>query len=678
MKQLELIIRNPTGLHARPAKTFVQLAKQFESDIRIAHDKKRANAKSLLSVLTLGVHSGGVVRVRIRGKDEEEAAQAIEEAVRTGLDETENPLPETDFSASTAEDDRSPEVQGIEVAVKTKVSGDLNGIPASPGIAIGPIYQIKRTEIHLEEKFQSAALEKERLQKAFADAREQIKDIRGQMDLGEEEAAIFDVHLELMDDPDLIEAVESKIEEQQHSAGHVWKATIRERANLIAQLDDPLLAARAADLHDVGTRVLRALVGEKPDDQIMPDTPVILVADYLTPSDTATLDRDRVLGFCTTAGGPTSHSAIIARALGLPAVVSTGAKILTLENGTTLILNGKTGEITVNPDEDTLAKAHQVLADEQEKQKAAKKSAADPAITQDGHRVEVTANIGGLQDAIDANSAGAEGVGLLRTEFLFLERETAPTENEQVEVYKGILQALDNQPVILRTLDIGGDKPLPYINVDKEDNPFLGERGLRLALNQPELLHMQLRAALRAAGEGVLRIMFPMVADISEWRAARAIVQKLQKELNSPQVELGIMIEIPSAALVADVFATEVDFFSIGTNDLTQYALAVDRLHPKLSYLSDGLHPAVLRLIRTTVEAAHSKGKWVGLCGALGADPQAIPILVGLGVDELSVSVPSVAITKAQVRKMTLAVCKNLAEKALLCSTAAEVRNLNQ
>jgi len=306
----------------------------------------------------------------------------------------------------------------------------------------------------------------------------------------------------------------------------------------------------------------------------------------------------------------------------------------------------------------------------------ARDEAAEPALTQDGHRVEVVANIGGVEDAKKAVDMGAEGVGLLRTEFLFLDRTDPPAESEQFGVYGGIAQAMQGLPVIVRTLDIGGDKPLPYVTVPKEENPFLGERGIRLCLARPELFRQQLRAILRAAEFGKLRIMYPMVADLSEWFAARAIVEELQSEMNLPKVEMGIMIEVPSAALVADAFAREVDFFSIGTNDLTQYTLAMDRMHPSLAGKSDGLHPAVLRLIATTVEAAHKQGKWVGICGELGADPQAVPILVGLGVDELSVSVPSVPSVKEQIRNMTLSEAQSLARQALSCATAPEVRNL--
>jgi phosphocarrier protein FPr len=305
---------------------------------------------------------------------------------------------------------------------------------------------------------------------------------------------------------------------------------------------------------------------------------------------------------------------------------------------------------------------------------AAARSAAEPAITVDGHRVEIVANIGGLKDARDAVEGGAEGVGLFRTEFLFLDRTTAPTEEEQFATYRDVARVFGEQPVIVRTLDIGGDKEVPYLDLPREDNPFLGERGVRLCLTHPDLFHTQLRAIMRAASFGRLRIMFPMIADIGELRAARAIVEQIRIEVGAPAVEIGIMVEVPSAALMADVLAREVDFFSIGTNDLTQYTLAMDRMHPTLATQADGLHPAVLRLIAKTVAGAHAAGKWVGICGELGADATAVPILVGLGVDELSISVPAIPTVKAQIRALSLAQCQERARQALACATAAEVR----
>jgi phosphoenolpyruvate-protein phosphotransferase len=407
---------------------------------------------------------------------------------------------------------------------------------------------------------------------------------------------------------------------------------------------------------------------------VLPEEPFILVANDLTPSETAALDPARVLGFCTAVGGPHAHTAILARALGLPAVVSAGARVLDLPNQTPVVLDGQSGTLTIAPDAAEIARARAEMQAFQARRAAAAAAAGDPAITLDGHRVEIVANIASVEDARRAAASGAEGVGLLRTEFLFLERTEAPTEDEQFAIYRDIAQALDGRPIIVRTLDIGGDKPLPYLNLPAEENPFLGERGIRLCLAHPELLKQQLRAILRAAAFGPLRIMFPMIADIAEVRAARAMVDALRAELHAPAIEVGIMVEVPSAAVMADLLAHEVDFFSIGTNDLTQYTLAIDRTHPKLALQADGLHPAVLRLIDCTVQGAHAAGKWVGVCGELGSDPQAVPILVGLGVDELSISVPAIPLVKDQIRSLTLAQCRERATQALACASAGQVR----
>ena len=489
------------------------------------------------------------------------------------------------------------------------------------------------------------------------------------------EAAIFDVHLELLDDVELLDAVLEKINQQQ-SAALAWQSTIDARAEIVAGLDDPLLAARAADLHDVGYRVLRILVGVDSPIVRFPDHPVIVVAEDLSPSDTVSLDRDKVLGFCTASGGPTAHTAIIARALSLPAIVSAGGHILTLGDGPIVILNGDTGTLTLDPSDEEIAQAKALQQAGQKLRHEAQKKATAPAITVDGHQVEIVANIGGVTGAQDAMKSGAEGVGLLRTEFLFLERISPPSEEEQFTVYRDIAKTMQGLPIIVRTLDVGGDKPLPYIEMPEEANPFLGVRGIRLCMAKPEIFREQIRAILQATKYGKLRIMFPMVSDLSEWREARALVEEVRAELGTEPVEMGIMIEVPSAAIMADIFAKEVDFFSVGTNDLTQYSLAMDRMHPQLAGKSDGLHPAVLRLIDTTVQAAHKAGKWVGICGELGADAQAVPILVGLGVDELSVTVPAIPIVKAQLRDLNYKETQVLAQKALNCGTALEVRQL--
>jgi phosphocarrier protein FPr len=489
------------------------------------------------------------------------------------------------------------------------------------------------------------------------------------------EAAIFEAHTELLEDPELIDQVHAGIDAGE-SPARAWKSAIDEQAGAIAALNDPLLAARADDMRDVGRRVLGLLLGVDEKGVSLPHMPVVILAKELSPSDTASFDPQKVLGFAILEGGPTSHIAILARALGLPAIVGADEALLSLDEGTPVILNGNDGTVTPNPAADVLERAGQIQERWLKYRRLAQEQSAAPAVTRDGRVVDVTANAGSVADAAEAMKMGADGIGLLRTEFLFLERSKAPSEEEQFSVYRAIAETMSKRPVIVRTLDIGGDKPLPYIQLKPELNPFLGERGIRLCLNRPELFREQLRAILRAASHGNLKIMFPMVSDVTELRQARALIEELTQELNAPQVQIGIMVEVPSAALLADVLAPEVDFFSIGTNDLTQYTLAMDRGHPALAARHDGLHPAVLRLIAQTISAAHKHGKRADICGELGSDPAAVPILLGLGMDELSVSIPAVATVKAQVRSLNMADLGSLAQKALTCSTAQEVREL--
>lgn len=675
MQQLDLIIHNATGLHARPARVFVDLAKQFQSTIFVRHGEKRVNGKSLISVLTLGVSPGQSIQIDVTGDDEEAAAAALAAAIHDGLGDADHAPITTPGAAAPAP--ASPP-QPAMAQTTDGVAGPnavLRGVAGAPGVAVGPVYRFERARVEVRERFSTVDQERARLHKAIEAAHQQIVILREQMlqRADASEAAIFEVHRDLLADPELLDRVHASIAEGR-SAAEAWQQTIAAQAEVMAGLSDQLLAERATDLRDVGERVLRLLTGAQPATPDMPDEPVVVVAYDLTPSETASFDPKRVLGFCTAIGGPNAHTAILARALGLPAVVSAGPAVLSIAPGTMVILDGKAGTLMVNPDADSVATARAALEQEQSQRDAALRAAGEPAITTDGHRIEVAANIGGVKDARQAATSGAEGVGLLRTEFLFLERGDAPTEDEQFAVYRDIAQALRGQPVIVRTLDIGGDKPLPYLDLPHEDNPFLGERGIRLCLNHQDLFREQLRAILRATGFGRLRIMFPMIADVGELRAARAIVDELRAELGVAPIEIGIMVEIPSAALMADVLAPEVDFFSIGTNDLTQYTLAMDRTHPNLATQADGLHPAVLRLIANTTAAAHVAGKWVGVCGELGADPLAVPILIGLGVDELSISVPAIPGVKAQIRSLSLAECQGRARYALGCATAQQVR----
>jgi multiphosphoryl transfer protein len=668
MKQIELVIQNRTGLHARPAKVLVNLAKQFKSDINLQHGAKRANAKSMVSVLTLGAASGSEITVSANGADEEKAIAELEAAIRAGLGDVDSP----------AEAESTPVKVEAPVEIQTAAEpGVIKGVGAAPGIAVGPIFHFQQVELDLDDVDVISGNGRIDLAEALTLAKAQLVELHQQMadkKLGAE-AAIFEAHGELLDDPELTESVQERVKAGQ-SPVKAWKSTIDERAAAIAALNDPLLAARADDLRDVGKRVLRLMLGLSEKGLSMPTTPVVVVARELSPSDTASFDPERVLGFGIVEGGPTSHIAILARALGIPAIVGVDESMLTIEEKTPVILNGNDGTLTVNPAVDVLERAKLTQRRWLEYRRFAQEQSSLPAITQDGHHVDVTANAGSIADAAEALRMGADGIGLLRTEFLFLERTTAPTEDEQFSVYNAVAETMKTLPVIVRTLDIGGDKPLPYIHLKPELNPFLGERGIRLCLNRPELFREQLRAILRAAPSGNLKIMFPMVSDIAELRKARALIEELRAELSTPPVQIGIMVEVPSAALMADVFAPEIDFFSIGTNDLTQYTLAMDRGNSALASKHDGLHPAVLRLIAHTIESAHKHGKRADICGELGSDAAAVPILIGLGMDELSVSIPSVPTVKAQVRSLKIADLQSLAREALNCSTAQEVREL--
>jgi len=672
MKQLEITIINETGLHARPAKTLVNLVKQYKSTVVIWNGEKKANAKSLISVLTLGASKGSQLKFEVEGEDEETALAQIESAILSGLGEGDETHPKQPSPPPTPKVEKVPEQKNIP-----DKENMFKGVGAAPGIAIGPVFQFQRQEISMDEISDGLVLDWERLQDALARAREQLNNLNQQMiEKGlKAEAAIFDAHLGLLDDPELTEAVHTRIQEGQ-DALKAWKETIEDSAMVVAALNDPILSARADDLRDVGRRVLRLMVGAEDNTASLPDKPVVIVARELSPSDTVSFNKEYVLGFCIVNGGPTSHTAILARALGLPAIVSVDESVLKLENDAYVIVSGTDGTVTFNPSSDELKSAEQTRNKWLEQRRLAMEQANAPAVTADGRVVEVVGNAGSLADAQKALKMGAAGIGLLRTEFLFLERATAPTEDEQFEVYRSIAETMGKLPVIVRTLDVGGDKPLPYIKMQREENPFLGERGIRLCLNRPDLFRQQLRAILRAGLHGNLLIMFPMVGDIEEYRQARKILDELQSELNIPRVTAGIMIEVPSAALMADALAREVDFFSIGTNDLTQYTLAMDRGNSLLSARQDGLHPAVLRLIAKTIEGAHKHGKWTGICGELGSDPYAVPILIGLGIDELSMNVPSVPLVKAQIRGLKVSELQSLAQQALECSTAREVREL--
>ena len=450
----------------------------------------------------------------------------------------------------------------------------------------------------------------------------------------------------------------------------------------LESLEDDYLRARANDVRDMKARILRCLLGamETPLEGLT--NPHILMAEDLNPSDTATLDKTLVLGFCTAQGGATSHAAILARSMGLPAVAGLGLDILTTADSETAILDGSQGILYIDPDEAVMKAALQRKQSASSQLEQARASTHEPAVTRDGLHVDVFANIGSVEDATAAIESGAEGVGLLRTEFLYMQSNHLPTEEEQYQTYHQILEIFGNKPVILRTLDIGGDKSLPYFDLPKEDNPFLGQRGIRLCLARPELIKPQLRAALRAGQGHNLKIMFPMIADVAEVRSARELIEQcraeliIEKVMISDKVDIGIMVEIPAAALNADALAREVDFFSIGTNDLSQYTLAADRTNSSVAGLASAFHPSVLRLIQMVIAAAHKQGKMVGLCGELAGEPDAAPILLGFGLDEFSMSAPSIPLVKAMLRSLNTVDAEQLAEAVLLAADPAAVRSL--
>jgi phosphocarrier protein FPr len=661
-RNVEVRIMNAAGLHARPATTFIEIASQYVSEIRVEYGDKVANGKALASLLRLGVERGGAIRIVAWGADADAALETLRDAVERGLEEEE----ETPAAAATE--------------AWTPVSGgrSIAGVAAAPGLAIGPLYQFQASRIVVQDSSRGAEAEHRQLRQALGTAREQLDAVYESVKQrsGKNEAAIFRAHQALLDDPELVADVNAQIAAG-HGAAWAWNQTIEGRAADVRQIGDERLAARAVDLHDVGQRVLRLLVNIEQSEAALPEEPVIVVADDLTPSDTARLDPKRTLGICTAAGGPTSHTAIIARSLDLPAVVGAGAALLELPNGGICVLDGGGGQLYVEPSEADLESAQQFQSNLARQRDAEYETRYQPALTTDGHRVEVVANIGKASEAEQAVNAGAEGVGLMRTEFLFLERDTPPSEEEQYQAYTTMTAALNGLPLIIRTLDIGGDKVVPYLNLPREENPFLGVRGIRLCLRHPDLFLPQLRAIYRASATGPIKIMFPMISTLEDLRAARAVAEQVRADLGVEPVEIGIMVEVPSTALMANEFAREVDFFSIGTNDLTQYALAIDRQHPALAKQADALHPAVLRLINMTARAADLAGKWVGVCGGIAGDPRGAVILTGLGVTELSMSIPSVAAVKAKLRQISHTQATALAKRALLCTTADEVRQLN-
>lgn len=538
----------------------------------------------------------------------------------------------------------------------------LKGIAASPGYAIAKAYVLNQETYTPErEHIQHAESEQERFRQAVSAARSDLEKIHASTlaKLGPGEAEIFEGHMLLLEDPEFTDAILDQIGEQHVNAEYALHEVTRMFIDIFAGMDNELLRARATDLADVSGRVMNHLRGGSHTDLSALQEPCVIVAKDLTPSETASMNFDYVQGIVTEIGSRTSHTAIMARSLEIPAIVGAGERLMSIPQGTMLILDAEQGEIVIDPAEAVIAQYEQKKKDDEERKIAYQKLKEMPTQTKDGRRIELAANIGSLEDVQKAVEHGAEGIGLFRTEFLYMERTRLPNEEEQFQVYKHVLEMMEGKPVVIRTLDIGGDKHLTYMTLPKENNPFLGLRAIRLCLSQEDIFRTQLRALLRASVHGNLKIMFPMIAVMDEWKKAKQLLDEERQKLLtegiavSDKLEVGMMIEVPAAALIADHFAKEVDFFSIGTNDLIQYTMAADRMNEEVSYLYQPLHPSIIRLIEMVVRAAEQEGIWVGMCGEMAGDAQAIPTLVGLGLHELSMSASSILPARAMIAELT-------------------------
>jgi phosphocarrier protein FPr len=615
--------------------------------------------------LGLGVRQGHRIAIRAAGAQARAALEALQALVESGLGE----------SAAAPESVLTPQLA-------RPADGEWMGEPASPGVAIGPAVRLRPVRVQASERHATdPQAEWQWLQAALRSAQADVRALRewaaGQM--GEDQAAIFDAHLLFLQDPALIEAAAQRIRAESLSADFAWQAAVDEMADSLRRLDDAYLQARAADVLDVGQRVLRKLAPQVTAAFAL-EQPAILVGHDVTPSDVKAFEPDKVLGVCLEAGCANAHSVILLRAMDIPVVVGLGPRLATLAEGTPVALDGQQGVLWVAPEAATTRELELRRHAWQAARQTARVSRHQLAATRDGWRVRVLANLNSVADVASALDAGAEGVGVLRTEFLFTNRKQPPTEEEQVVAYQTIAGALGARRLVIRTLDAGGDKPLAYVDMRGEANPFLGWRGLRVSLGRPDLLKTQLRAILRASSGHHIEIMFPMVSVPSEVREAKSILREAQSELRQAgiafdeTIKVGIMIEVPAAAAVADQLAREANFFSIGSNDLSQYVMAADRTNPRVAFIADHYQPAVLRMIRQTARAARRAGIPVGLCGELGGDPLAMPVLIGLGLDELSMSAPAIPHVKQAIANLTVSEAQAAAAEVLSLDSGLAVR----
>ena len=650
------------GIHARPAAMLAAAVKGFTAEVTVVARGREASARSTIALMTLGVRKGDEVEIRASGSDAEAALSAAEAALSREIGQ---------MPASTAEKLMPPDSN----TALPREDNILRGAIASRGLTLGYTLQLSRPEISVPENGAGISHESAELDRARSVVTTHLKAAAGSGPQATRE--IMGAHLELLDDPELVAGARVFIENGK-SAGYAWRQVIRATVEALRGLNDARMAERVDDLLDLESQVLGALSAQSVAAPRELPEHTVLIAKELLPSQLVALDASRLAGICMAAGGPTSHVAILAAAMGVPALVAMGPTVLALSDRTMVVLDAERGFLRINPDREQLATAEAELSRRHERRAAEQAAAQSEGRTADGTRIEVLANVGSVAEAEAAVRNGAEGCGLLRTEFLFLDRQSPPDEAEQTAEYQRIATALAGRPLTLRTLDIGGDKPIPYLPLPHEDNPALGLRGVRTSLWRPDLLRVQLRAALAIRPETQARVLLPMITDPAEIRTVRAMLDEERRGMGrTAPIELGVMIETPAAALMADRIAADADFLSIGTNDLTQYTLAMDRGHPELASRLDALHPAVLRLIARTAGAAISHGRRVAVCGGLASDPTAAPILIGLGVHELSVVPSFIPQLKSLISSVSLDTCRELARQALELETAEAVRALS-
>ncbi|MBL8268929.1 phosphoenolpyruvate--protein phosphotransferase [Steroidobacter sp.] len=703
------------GIHARPAALIANFAKAQSSEITVSAHGRHANARSAVSLMALGVKHGDEMTISARGPSALAALEQLKQLV-LGIREAPHAAPISAkpgaLSPGGARDGGSlraaQDMAQLAASARRGVVGDagtvhagfgvsgrsegdaggeravgmlpgaainrLRGVIASRGLAVGRAVTLKVEEIAVVEAGRGIGHESAEFERARDVVRTRLNQLAEHSQGAAKE--VITAHLEFIDDWELVASARRAISRGK-SAAFAWRRAVRDSADTLRALGDPRMSERVDDLIDLESQVLLALSGEAPVSIPMLPDRAILVAEDLKPSQLVSLDATKLTGICLAGGGPTSHVAILAAAMGVPALVALGPAVLSVEDGAWLVLDTEQGALTISPDQTALAAAEQTLTQRRQRQQSERAAAHIDCRTADGERIEVFANLGSVAEAQVAVAHGAEGCGLLRTEFLFLDRDSPPSEEEQLQQYQGIAQALEHRPLVIRTLDIGGDKPIPYLPLPAEENPALGLRGVRTSLWRPDLLRVQLRAILRVRPVEQCRVLLPMITDPAEIRAVRRMLDEVRKELGVAQLlQVGAMIETPASAVIAGRIAREVDFLSIGTNDLTQYTLAMDRGHAELAHRIDGLHPAVLNLIAMTVDAADEHHKLVAVCGGLASEPAAVPILIGLGVRELSVVPTLVPQLKSLIRTLTVEACRELAQRALTMDTAEAVRAL--